>query len=94
MRKSEREIKNFNDIVKEDVLNGYKETEHGVTADYESIIAYGKVQEVFDKEAIHGLELLLSHCGTTNYSPDKCVLTKIVAVYKIYVEEITGKKRF
>ena len=88
-------ISNNNKVcVEADILNGYKKTERGVTADYESIIAYGKAQEVFDGEAIRGLELLLAHCGIDGYSPEKCWLTKMVAVYKISVDEITAKKRF
>ncbi len=80
--------------VEADVLNGYRKTEQGVTADYESVIAFGSAKEVFEKEAEHGISLLLSHCGVTGYSVEKCVMTKMVAVYKISVEEITGKKRF
>lgn len=77
-----------------DILNGYKKTEHGVTADYESVIAYGTVQEVFEDEAVHGIKLLLEHCGIDGYSPEQCVMMKLAAVYKINVEKITGKKRF
>lgn len=80
--------------IEADILNDYKKTEHGVTADYESVIAFGQAQEVFDEEAIHGLELLLAHCGIDGYSPVECWMTKIVAVYKISVDEITAKKRF
>lgn len=80
--------------VEADVLNGYKKTERGVTADYESVIAYGQAREVFDEEAVRGIKLLLDHCGIDGYSPENCVLTKIVSVYKITVEKITGKKRF
>lgn len=80
--------------IEADILNGYKRTENGITADYESVIAYGNVEEVFDEEAVHGIKLLLEHCGVSGYSPEQCVMTKIVAVYKMSVDEITGKKRF
>ena len=80
--------------VEADILNGYKATERGVTADYESVIAFGTAKEVVGSEAIHGIKLLLDHCGISGYSPEDCVLTKIVAVYKICVDTITGKKRF
>ncbi|MGN1061482.1 MAG: pyridoxamine 5'-phosphate oxidase family protein [Candidatus Coproplasma sp.] len=80
--------------VEADILNGYKPTEKSVTADYESIIAFGTAEEVIGDEAIHGIKLLLDHCGISGYSPEDCVLTKIVAVYKISVDTITGKKRF
>lgn len=86
--------KNNNVCVEFDTLNGYRELEHGVTADFESVIAFGKAQQVFEAEAVHGLELLLEHCGIDGHSPQECWLTNIVAVYKISVDEITAKKRF
>lgn len=86
--------KNGKVCVEADILNGYKKTERGVTADYESVIAYGHAQEVFSDEAVHGIKLLLEHCGIDGYSPEQCVMMKIVSVYKITVESITGKKRF
>ena len=80
--------------VEADVLNGYVKTEHGVTADYASVIARGRAERVFGDEAIRGIELLLSHCGIEGYSARGCVMTDIVAVYRIDVESITGKQRF
>lgn len=77
-----------------DVLNGYIGTGHGVTADYKSVIAYGHAEQVFGEDAIHGIDLLLKHCGIEGYSAKECVLTDIVAVYRITVENITGKSRF
>lgn len=87
-------LKNNNVCIEADNLNGYRKTEHSVTADYESVIAYGKAEEVFDEDAVHGIKLLLEHCGINGYSPEQCVMTKIVAVYRINVEKITAKKRF
>lgn len=86
--------KNNKVCVEADILNGYKKTEHGVTADYESVIAFGRVREVFEDEAVRGIKLLLEHCGIEGYSPEQCVKMKLVAVYKITIEKITGKKRF
>ncbi|MGN0812470.1 MAG: pyridoxamine 5'-phosphate oxidase family protein [Candidatus Coproplasma sp.] len=80
--------------VEADILNGYRATEKSVTADYESVIGFGTAKEVTGGEAIHGIKLLLDHCKISGYSPEDCVLTKIVAVYKITIENITGKKRF
>lgn len=77
-----------------DVLNGYVRTEKSVTADYKSVVAFGYAERVCGAEAVHGIELLLAHCGVEGYSAKDCVLTDIVAVYKITVEEITGKSRF
>lgn len=86
--------KNNKVCVEADMLNGYVKTEHGVTADYASVIAFGRVEKVSGVDAVHGIKLLLEHCGIEGYSPEKCVLTNIVSVYKITVDKITGKKRF
>ena len=80
--------------VEADILNGYRATERGVTADYESVIGFGTVKEVSGSEAIHGIKKLLDHCSISGYSPEDCVLMGIVAVYKITIENMTGKKRF
>ncbi len=80
--------------VEADILNGYVRTDHGVTADYASIIAFGHAETVSGDEAIHGIELLLNHCRITGYSARDCVKTDLVAVYKITVKEMTGTRRF
>lgn len=80
--------------VEADVLKGYVSTEHSVTADYKSVIGFGHAQLVSGEEAIHGLELLLRHCGANENLARGCVFGKAVAVYKITIDEITGKKRF
>lgn len=73
---------------------GYVRTERGVTADYKSVIARGRAEQIFGEEAVRGIELLLRHCGIEGYSARDCVLTDVVAVYKITVEDISGKSRF
>lgn len=80
--------------VEADILNGYVKTERGITADYKSVIAYGHAEQVFNDEAIHGIDLLLKHCDITGYPAKDCVLTNIVAIYKITIKNITGKARF
>lgn len=77
-----------------DILNGYVKTERGVTADYASVIGFGYAERVYGEEAVHGIELLLKHCGVEGYSAETCVKTDIVAVYKILLSSVTGKKRF
>lgn len=76
-----------------DILNRYVKTEKSVTADYLSVIGFGYAERVTGDDAEHGIKLLLSHCGEEGSAKD-CVLSDLVAVYKITVEEITGKKRF
>lgn len=80
--------------VEADVFNGYVKSERGVTVDYESVMAYGRAHAVRGEAAAHGLELLLSHCGASEYSARECVNSDIVAVYRIDIEKIFGKKRF
>ena len=80
--------------VEADLLNGYVRTERGVTADYKSVIAFGTARPVCGEEAVHGIELLLKHCGVEGYSASECVVLGVVAVYKISVESVTGKSRF
>lgn len=77
-----------------DIMGGYVKTERGVTADYKSVIARGHAERVYGADAEHGIDLLLKHCGVTGYSAKDCVLTNIVAVYRITVKDITGKARF
>lgn len=93
-RKIDLIAKNNSVCVEADVLKGYVRTERGVTADYESVIANGRAEEVTGEEAVHGIELLLKHCGIEGYSARECEKTGVVAVYKITVESVSGKKRF
>lgn len=80
--------------VEADILGGYVKTERGVTADYKSVIAYGYAERVLGDEAARGIDLLLEHCGIEGYSAKECVLTELVAVYRIEIKSITGKARF
>lgn len=77
-----------------DMLAGYKSTGHGITADYRSVIAFGKAERVYGEELVRGLELLLEHCHIDGYSARECAAMNITAVVKITVESITGKERF
>jgi len=77
-----------------DVFNGYVESPHGITADYKSVIGFGKIKEVFEEEAVKGIDLLLKHCNISGYDPRECALMPVTRVLKIEIDEITGKKRF
>lgn len=85
---------NPNVCVEADILNGYRNLGKSVTADYESIIGFGKCKEVYGEEAVRGLELLLEHCGVTGYPARNCTSLGRTAVFKVELEEITGKRRF
>lgn len=80
--------------VEADLLNGYKDTGKSVTADYESLIGFGICKEVYGEEAVHGLELLLKHCGVKGYPAAECASLGRTAVFKTELREFTGKRRF
>lgn len=86
--------KNGNVCFEADCLAGYKSTGHGVTADYRSLIAFGKAERVYGEELVRGLELLLAHCHVGGYSARECAAMGITAVVRITVDGITGKRRF
>lgn len=86
--------KNANVCFEADCLAGYKSTNHGVTADYRSLIAFGKAERVYGEELVRGLELLLKHCRIEGYSARECAAKDITAVVRITVDDITGKRRF
>ncbi len=85
---------NCNVCVEADCLNGYVEHDGAVTADYESVIGFGKAWRVIGEDAVHGIDLLLKHCGIEGHNPRDCVKMGAVAVYRVTIESITGKKRF
>lgn len=86
--------KNGNVCFEADCLAGYKSTGRGVTADYRSLIAFGKAERVYGEELVRGLELLLAHCHVEGYSARECAAMGITAVVRITVDGITGKRRF
>lgn len=86
--------KNGNVCFEADCLAGYKSTGRGVTADYRSLIAFGKAERVYGEELVRGLELLLKHCRIEGYSARECAAMDITAVVRITVDGITGKRRF
>lgn len=77
-----------------DILHGYVETGHSVTADYESVMAIGRVKKCEGEEKVQGIKALLAHTGYENYSAEECAALPIVAVYKVECESLSGKKRF
>lgn len=78
--------------VEADICHRFAETEQGVTTVYESIIGFGSAEKIFDEQAAHGLDLLLSHCGFDGYAYEHAV-THVLTVYKITLDSVTGKRR-
>ena len=77
-----------------DVFNGYVDTGHSLTADYESVICFGNVEFCSGEEKVKGIKLLLKHAKHPEYSAEECAAMPIVAVYKIILTQFTAKKRF
>ena len=78
--------------VEADIFHQYADTPQGVTTIYESMIGFGHVELVEGDDAIHGLDLLLEHCGYAGYEYDHDV-TRVTAVYRVVLEQLTGKRR-
>ncbi len=77
-----------------DIFHGYVETGHSVTADYESVIAFGSVRRCEGEERIVGIRCLLEHTGFAQYSAETCAALPVVDVFCVTCDEVTGKRRF
>lgn len=78
--------------IEADVFYSYELLAKGIDTRYESVIGYGVCEEVFEEEKAHGLELLCTHCGYAGHPIDVCLGLPITSVYKVSIEEITGKR--
>lgn len=80
--------------VEADLCHGFVENGHGgLTCDFESVIGYGNAELLEGEDKARGLQLLLAHCGTPHYqcAPE---VTALTAVYRIRLDEVSGKRRF
>lgn len=92
-RKSDLLKKHPRVCVEADLCHGFVvNSSGGITCDYESVIGYGNAEPVTGTEAEKGLRLLLEHCDASEYGCSENVL-KITAVYKVPLDEISGKHR-
>lgn len=80
--------------VEADLFHGYVELGHGITTDYESVIGFGTAEIVEGSDAVHGLQLLLDHCGSPDEDAEGCVRMGRTRVYRITLDEVYGKRRF
>lgn len=83
---------NPNVCVEADIHYAYELLKRGIDTRYESVIGFGKCTEVEGDEKLHGLELLCEHCGYAGHPVDACLGLPITSVYKVEVDEITGKR--
>ncbi len=90
--KTEYLTKNSNVCVEADTFFRVQRTAHGITTRYESVIGFGRCEEVQTREEIvKGLRLLLQHYDTVDYPLDRCKGIENVKMYRIKLENITGK---
>ncbi len=79
--------------VEGDIFIRYMDTIRSVTCLYESFIGFGKCEILENEnEIIHGLQLILDHCGYSNHIIDNKYLPA-TNVYKVEIQELTAKHR-
>jgi nitroimidazol reductase NimA-like FMN-containing flavoprotein (pyridoxamine 5'-phosphate oxidase superfamily) len=84
--------KDNNVCVEGDIFYKTEPTKTGITARFESIIGFGTAEEANEEEKLHGLRLILDHYGYPEYPVDRCKTLKGTVVYKITLDELTGKR--
>ena len=77
--------------VEADIFHRYAETPQGITTAYESVIGFGTISLVTGDEAAKGADLLCAHCGYAGLDYGRTALES-VAIYKITLESVTGKR--
>ena len=71
----------------------YDQTAAGVTARYESVMGEGTASEAEDEDSrLHGLELILAHCGYGQVRPAGCRNLAGAAVRKIVLDSVSAKR--
>ena len=80
--------------VEADVLNGYVPNGDSYTSDYESAIGFGEAESLTGEAAVHGMQLLLRHCGMQEDGAERCILRDITEMTRVVLVQVTGKRRF
>ena len=80
--------------VEADVLNAYVPNGDSYTADYESAIGFGEAESLTGADAVHGMKLLLRHCGMPEDGAEKCILRDITEMTRVVLVRVSGKRRF
>ncbi len=79
--------------VEADLCHGFPYIEKsGYTCDYESVIGWGNVELLTGREAERGVRLLLAHCGVKEEGCPQGTMP-VTAVYRVVLDEVTGKHR-
>ena len=72
-----------------DSFLGYGGEGRNSTAYYESVIGVGRVEQVTGEEAVHGLDLLMEHCGREKQDFAACL--PHTAVLRVTVDKLSAK---
>ncbi len=78
--------------VEADIFYKVEETRTGITARYESVIGFGKIEKAKGDEKLRGLSLILEHYSRSDFPLGRCGYLDRTAVYKITLHSVTGKK--
>ena len=78
--------------VQADVFHRYEAVDDSVTARYESLIGFGTIAEVCGEAALHGLHLLMNHCGYPDVDVTGCAASGMTKVYCITLDALHGKR--
>lgn len=92
-KKVELLMQNPSVCVEGDVFYKTEETEHGITARYESVIGFGECRFLSEKEEIlHGLTVLMEHYGYSQYPLAECMGLPHLLVGEIVLTSLSGKR--
>ena len=80
--------------VEADVLHGYVPNGDSHTSDYASAIGFGEAESLTGAEAVHGMKLLLRHCGAPEDGAERCILRDITEMTRVVLRQVSGKRRF
>lgn len=76
------------------ICHGFREAANrGVTTDYESVIAFGRVEKLGLVAAKHALSLILAKAGYPD-NPVLDIIVPVIDVYRIIVSSYSGKRSF
>jgi len=79
--------------VEADIFHMIQPTKIGITTRYESVIGFGTIEEASsDEEKIYGLQKIVEHYGYSDYPTNKCKGLPMTTVFKITLDQITGKR--
>lgn len=75
-----------------DLFHRYRPTGNSATAEYESVIGFGTAEKAEGADKLHGLRLLMAHCGYPDAPVEKCAASPVTTVYRITLTSVTGKR--